>query len=392
MRQITENIYAVGIVDWNVRKFHGNTYITKKGATYNSYLITGKEPVLIDVVHKGFEEEFLSNISEIIDTKEIKHIVLNHLEPDHSGSLEYVAEMCPNAKFYATAKLKEGASKYYKLNIEINTVKTGNSFNTGDYTFKFIEVPMIHWPDSMMTYCPEKKILFSNDAFGQHITSNKLFDDEIDRADLFKEAKKYYANILWALGSIIQRKLTELAAMNLEIEMIAPSHGMIWRKGISEIIGLYMQWAQNKTENKAVIVYETMWGSTELMARAILNGLSSKGIEAKFFDIASTDFGELAYEMLDAKTFIIGSSTHDNEMLPYIAGFLYFLKGLKPQKRTAFAFGSYGWAGGAVKDIVETLKSSGIEVIGQTDAKFKPDSSELKKCFDAGVMLAEKLN
>ncbi len=167
---------------------------------------------------------------------------------------------------------------------------------------------------------------------------------------------------------------------------------MIWRKEISGIMELYMQWAQNKTENKAVIVYETMWGSTEIMAKEILKGLTSKAIDAKLFDIASTDFGELAYEMLEAKTFIIGSSTHDNEMLPYIAGFLYFLKGLKPQKRTAFAFGSYGWAGGAVKDIVETLKSSGIEVIGQTDAKFKPDSSELKKCFDAGVMLAEKLN
>lgn len=391
MRKITENVYAVGIVDWNVRKFHGNTYVTKKGATYNSYLITDKEPVLIDVVDKGFEEEFISNISEIIDPKEIKHVILNHLEPDHSGALEYIAKMCPNAKFYGTAKLKEGAGKYYKLNIDINIVKTGHTISGGDNTFKFIEIPMIHWPDSMMTYCAEKKILFSNDAFGQHITANKIFADEIDQAELFKETKKYYANILWSLGSIIQRKLTELASMNLAVDMIAPSHGMIWRKEPLKMIDIYMKWAQNKTENKVVIVYETMWGSTELMAKSILNGLTSKGIEAKLFDISSTDFGELAYEMLDAKAFVFGSSTHDNEMLPYMAGFIYFLKGLKPLNRIALAFGSYGWSGGAVKDISEMLKSSGIEVIGTVDSKFKPDAGEIKKCFDAGVMLAEKL-
>jgi flavorubredoxin len=391
MKKVTDGVYAVGIVDWNVRKFHGNTYVTKKGATYNSYLIVDKEPTLIDVVHKGFEEEFISNISEIIDPKKIKHVILNHLEPDHSGSLEYMIKKCPNAKFYGTAKLKEGALKYYKLDTEINIVKTGNSIKIGDTALSFIEIPMIHWPDSMMTYCPEKKVLFSNDAFGQHITSSKIFADELDQSELFKETKKYYANILWSLGPIIQRKLTEFLAMNLAIDIIAPSHGMIWEKDSSKIIEQYMEWAQNKTVNKAVIVYETMWGSTELMARAILNGLSSQCIEVKLFVIASTDFGELAYELLDAKAFVIGSSTHDNEMLPYIAGFLHFLKGLKPKNRIAVTFGSYGWAGGAVKDINEALKSFGVEVIGQVDTKFKPDSTEIKKCFDLGVELAGKL-
>ncbi len=391
MRKVTDGVYAVGIVDWNVRKFHGNTYVTTKGATYNSYLIIDKEPVLIDVVHKGFEKEFVDNISEIIDPKEIKHVILNHLEPDHSGAIEYIIKKCPNAKFYGTAKLKEGALKYYTLDAEINIVKTGNSIKTGDNSLTFVEMPMIHWPDNMMAYCAEKKLLFSNDAFGQHITASTIFADELDQSELFKETKKYYANILWSLGTIIQRKLTEVLAMNLAIDIIAPSHGMIWRKDISKIIDKYFEWAQNKTVNKAVIVYETMWGSTELMARAILNGLSSKGIEVKLFDVASTDFSELAYEMLDAKAFVIGSSTHDNEMLPYIAGFLHFLKGLKPKNRIAVSFGSYGWAGGAVKDINEALKAFGVEVVGQTDAKFKPDNAELKKCFDLGVQLAEKL-
>ncbi|MDD2523610.1 MAG: FprA family A-type flavoprotein [Endomicrobiia bacterium] len=389
--KVADNVYSVGVVDWNVRSFHGNTFITKNGATYNSYLVCDKETALIDVVHKGFEEEFIHNISTIMEPEKIKHVILNHLEPDHSGSIEYVAKVCKNAKFYGTAKLKEGLNKYYNLDIEINIVKTGDSIKLGDNTLTFIEVPMIHWPDSMITYCQEKKILFSNDAFGQHIASNKIFTDEIDQGVLEKETKKYYANILWPLGNIIDRKLNDIIKMNLDISIIAPSHGMIWRKEPTKIIEQYLSWAKNTTANKAVIVYETMWGSTEKMARAIVEGLTSQNIEVKLFDIASTDFSELAYEMLDAKAFIIGSSTHDNEMLSYIAGFLHFLKGMKPKNRIAIAFGSYGWAGGAVKEIAEMLTSFGVEVVDKVDVKFKPNKDEVQKCYDIAVSFAQKL-
>lgn len=388
---VTGNVYAVGVVDWNVRNFHGNTFITKNGATYNSYLVCDKETALIDVVHKNFEEEFINNITKITDPEKINHVILNHLEPDHSGAIEYIAKVCKNAKFYGTAKLKEGLHKYYKIDIEINIVKTGDSINLGETSLTFVEVPMIHWPDSMITYCPEKKVLFSNDAFGQHVSSNKIFADEINNGDLTKETKKYYANILWPLGSIIERKLNDIIKMNLDIEIIAPSHGMIWRKEPLKIIEQYLSWAKNTTTNKAVIVYETMWGSTEKMAREIAGGLSSQGIEVKLFDIASTDFSELAYEMLDAKAFVIGSSTHDNEMLAYIAGFLHFLKGMKPKNRTAIAFGSYGWGGGAVKEIAEELKSFGVEVFACLEAKFKPNKEELQKCYDTAVLFAQKL-
>ncbi len=389
--KVTDNVYAVGIVDWNVRKFHGNTFVTKKGATYNSYLVCDKETALIDLVHKGFEEEFIHNISDIIDPEKIQHIILNHLEPDHSGSIEYMAKICKNAKFYATEKFKEGFKKYYDCGLEIKTVKTGDVINLGENSLTFIEVPMIHWPDSMITYCPQKKVLFSNDAFGQHITSNKIFADEINQNDLAKEAKKYYANILWPLSSIIEKKLNEIIKMNLDIEIIAPSHGMIWRKQPEKIIEQYLVWTKNQTANKAVIVYETMWGSTEKMARAIAEGLSSQSIDVKLFDISSVDFAELAYEMFDAKAFIIGSSTHDNEMLPYISGFLHFIKGMKPKNRIALAFGSYGWGGGAVKEIVKQLESFGVEVLDTVEAKFKPDKQELKNCCDKAVSFAQKM-
>lgn len=391
MKKITDNIFSVGVIDWNIRSFHGNTFITKNGVTYNSYLVCDKETALIDVVHKGFEYEFLKNIKEIIEPEKISHIVLNHLEPDHSGAIEHIAKVCKNAKFYGTAKLKEGLEKYYNLDIQINVVKTGDKINLGETTLTFIEVPMVHWPDSMMTYCNETKVLFSNDGFGQHIATTKIFTDEIEQGLLEAETKKYYANILWPLGAMIERKINDILKMNLPIDFIAPSHGLVWRKNINEVMEKYLAWTKNTVTNKAIIVYETMWGSTEIMAREIIRALTEQNIEVKMFDIAKTDFANLAYEMLDAKAFIIGSSTHDNEMLSYIAGFLHFLKGMKPKNRIALAFGSYGWAGGAVKEIAEQLSSFGAEVIAQVGAKFKPNEEELKKCFEAATLLAEKL-
>ena len=359
MKQITKDIYSVGIIDWNMRSFHGNTFITKSGVTYSSYIVKDNESALIDVVHKGFEEEFIKNISEIVEPEKIKHVILNHLEPDHSGAIEYMATVLKNAKFYGTAKLKEGLLKYYNLNIDITVVKTGDKINLGSNTLTFVEVPMVHWPDSMMTYCPEKKVLFSNDGFGQHIATNKTFTDEVDCGIIEKEVAKYYANILWPLGAMIDRSINNILKMNLPIDFIAPSHGLVWRKDINKVIEKYLAWAKNKVTNKAVIVYETMWGSTEIMAREIARALTDNNIEIKMFDIAKTDFAEIAYEMLESKV--------------------------------AVSFGSYGWAGGAVKEIAANLSSFGVEVIDQVGAKFKPNKEELENCYQAGMKLVEKL-
>lgn len=391
MKQITKDVFLVGVIDWNMRSFHGNTFITKNGVTYNSYLINDKEPALIDVVHKGFEDEFIKNILDIISPEKIKHVVLNHLEPDHSGAIEYMAKVLKNAKFYGTAKLKEGLLKYYDLNIEINVVKTGDKINLGSNTLTFVEVPMVHWPDSMITYCPEKKVLFSNDAFGQHIATNKTFTDEIGQDILWQEVAKYYANILWPLGTMIEKSINYLLTMSLPIDFVAPSHGLVWRNNINKVIEKYLSWTKNEVKNKVVVVYETMWGSTQIMAREIVRALTNNNIEVKMFDIAKTDFAEVAYEMLEAKAFVIGSSTHDNEMLAYIAGYMHFLKGMKPKNRIAVSFGSFGWAGGAVKEIATNLSSFGIEVIEQVSAKFKPNKEEIEKCYQAGEKLSKVL-
>lgn len=386
---VKENVYSAGCVDWGERRFHGSTYTTKKGVTYNSYLIVDEKITLIDAVRKEFFAEFADNIGRIADPARIENIVINHIEPDHSGSFPELLKLCPNAKIYGTQKSKQGLLKYYGVCGDFVCVKAGQSINIGKRTLDFIDVPMIHWPDSMFTYCAFDKILFSNDGFGQHYATNKIFDDEVSCDILMEEAKKYYANILWPFGSLITSKLSAIKKLNLEIEMIAPSHGLIWRKYIPQIMDKYLCWAANSTQNKIAVVYETMWNSTESMARKIVEGITSQGVEAFLFDITKCDSTELSAYMLDAKGFVFGSSTHDNVMLPVIAGFLHYLKGLKPKGRKAFAFGSYGWSGEAVKEIETLLEEAGIEKSQEgVRAVYAPSKEELDKCFEAGKAFA----
>ena len=386
---VKENVYSAGCVDWGERRFHGSTYTTKKGVTYNSYLIVDEKITLIDAVRKEFFAEFADNIGRIADPARIENIVINHIEPDHSGSFPELLKLCPNAKIYGTQKSKQGLLKYYGVCGDFVCVKAGQSINIGKRTLDFIDVPMIHWPDSMFTYCAFDKILFSNDGFGQHYATNKIFDDEVSCDILMEEAKKYYANILWPFGSLIASKLSAIKKLNLEIEMIAPSHGLIWRKYIPQIMDKYLYWAANSTQNKIAVVYETMWNSTEAMARKIVEGITSQGVEAFLFDITKCDSTELSAYILDAKGFVFGSSTHDNVMLPVIAGFLHYLKGLKPKGRKAFAFGSYGWSGEAVKEIETLLEEAGIEKTQEgVRAVYAPSKEELDKCFEAGKAFA----
>ena len=390
--EIKRNIFWVGVVDWNMRTFHGHTYTTKRGTTYNAYLILGQKNVLIDTVAAGFSGELIERIKEIIPLEKIDYIVANHVETDHSGALPALMRLVPKAKILGTAKCKEGLYKHYYQNWDFQIVKTNDTLDLGDRSLKFIEAPMIHWPDSMFTYCPEEKLLLPNDAFGQHYATSQRFDDQVDGCALMDEAEKYYANILWPLGSVILKKIQEIGQMNIPIEMIAPSHGIIWRKDPGKIINAYVSWAKNTTFPKAVIVYETMWGATEKMARRIADGLIDSGTEVKLFDVALSDRTEIMKELLSAKMFVVGSSTHDNNMLSNMAGFLDFLKGLKPQNRVAAAFGSYGWAQGAVKKIEEVMKESGIEIIQPgISVKYVPDNTELKSCYDFGCQLAGKI-
>ena len=390
--EIKKGIYWVGVVDWNVRTFHGHTYSTTRGTTYNAYLIVDEKITLIDTVYGPFANELIEKIRAIVPPEKIDYVIANHVETDHSGAMPALMKLCPKAKVFGTTKCKEGLYRHYYENWDFQIVKTGDRLSLGKRTLTFVEAPMIHWPDSMFTYCPEEKLLLPNDAFGQHYATSERFDDEVDQAELMDEAAKYYGNILWPLSSLILKKIEEVQKMGIPITMIAPSHGIIWRKDPVKIINAYLSWAKNEAKKKVVIIYESMWGATEKMARKMVEGISDSGVTVKLFDIASADKTEVVKEMLDAKGYLFGSSTHDNDMLPTMAGFLEFVKGLKPKMRIAGLFGSYGWAGGAVASMEKEIKESGIDIaMPQISFKYMPDENDLKKCYDYGKEFVLKL-
>lgn len=390
--EIKKGIYWVGAVDWNIKSFHGHTYTTPRGTTYNAYLIVGEKIALVDTVYGPFANEMIEKIKDIVPPEKIDYVIANHVETDHSGALPELMKLCPKAKIVGTAKCKDGLYKHYYGSWDFQIVKTGDSLKLGKRTLSFVEAPMIHWPDSMFTYCPEEKLLLPNDAFGQHYATSERFDDEVDQSELMDEATKYYGNILWPLSSMILRKLEEVMKMGIPITMIAPSHGIIWRKDPMKIINAYLLWAKNENAKRVVIVYETMWGSTARMARSIAEGIVDSAVSVKIFDINQSDRTEIISQMLGARGYLIGSSTHDNCMLPNIAGFLELLKGLKPKGRSAAAFGSYGWAGGAVNSIEDVIKTAGIGIaMAPISFKYVPDQNEMKNCYNYGKEFAGKL-
>lgn len=390
--QISPDVYWVGAVDWNVRNFHGHTYTTKRGTTYNAYLIMDDKIALVDTVHAPFSGEMIEQIGKIVTPEKIDFIIANHVERDHSGALPEILKYCPKAKVLGTARCKEGLFRHYYGDWDFQVVKSGDELKLGKKTLTFIEAPMLHWPDSMFTYLVGEQILMPNDAFGQHYATSGRFDDEVDGAILMEEAAKYYGNILWPLSTLVQKKIEDVQKKNIPIKMIAPSHGIIWRKEPMKIVNAYLSWAKNETKRKVVVVYETMWGATEKMAVKVVEGLIDEEIEVKLFDINQSDSTDIVKEMLDAKGYVIGSSTHDNDMLTKIAGFLAFLKGLKPRNRIACVFGSYGWSGGAVNAIERILKEAGIEIIQPSlSVKYVPEIEELKRCYQYGKDFAEKL-
>jgi anaerobic nitric oxide reductase flavorubredoxin len=391
--EIKKDIYWVGAVDWNLRHFHGHTYSTQRGTTYNAYLIRDEKTVLIDTVLASFGPGMIESIRSVVDPAKIDYVIANHVETDHSGALPQILKLCPKAKLLCTQRCREGLVRnYHGQSWQFQEVKTGDEISLGRRRLSFIEAPMIHWPDSMFSYCPEEKLLLPNDAFGQHFASAFRFSDQVDYHDLMDEAKKYYANILWPLAKIILKKIEELQHSALAIDMIAPAHGLIWRSHIPDIIASYVSWSKQETKPKAVVVYETMWRSTEMMARLIADGLAGEGVEVKFFDLNSSDRTEIFNEMLDAKAFIIGCSTHDNGALPAMAGFLHSLKGVRPERRIGAAFGSYGWGGGAVKEIEDVFSKAGVEMaVPPLSVKYVPDESEKKACVELGKTIARKL-
>ncbi|MEW6662113.1 MAG: FprA family A-type flavoprotein [Bacillota bacterium] len=390
--QILDQIFWVGAVDWNIRYFHGPAYSIHRGTTYNSYLIVDEKVALVDTVYGPFTSELVDNIKEIIPLEKIDYVVVNHIESDHSGAFPEIMKLVPKAKVLCTQKAMEGLKKHFHGDWDFQVVKTKDSVSLGRRSLTFIEAPMLHWPDSMFTYVKEEALLLPNDAFGQHIATSHRFDDEVNINHVMDEAAKYYANILWPFSRLVARKIDEIVAMGLEIKMIAPSHGIIWRGDPMRIVNAYAGWAKGETRKKAVIVYDTMWESTEKMAKAILQGLVSQGIETKLFKMSVSDRNDIISEMLDAKAVVVGSPTINNDMLPVMAPLLDDLIGLKPLNKMGMAFGSYGWKGGAVDTIKKRLHEAGIQLVEQVPVvKWVPTEAELQECYRAGQALAGQI-
>lgn len=355
--EIKKDVYWVGAIDWNIRSFHG--YLTQRGATYNSYLIIDKEITLIDTVKVTHKDELIKRISSIIDPSKIDNIICNHVEMDHSGSLTAIAKLCPNAKIYCSLKAVEGLKLHYNYDFNLFPVNTGDLITIGARTLNFVSTPMVHWPDNMVTYCGEDKILFSNDSFGQHIASFERFDDEYPLDISMEEAKKYYANIVLPFGNMVKNELA--AAQKLDIKIIAPSHGLIWRENTAKIVEKYCHWSENKVKEKAVIVYDTMWGSTEKIAFGLADYFENQNIKFELLNLQKTHISDIMTYVLESKYICVGSPTLNNNMLPTVSAFLTYLKGLAPKNRVGVAFGSYGWSGQSVRQIDGILKEAGFE-------------------------------
>ncbi len=387
--ELKKGIYWVGAIDWNVRDFHG--YSTPFGSTYNAYLILDEKNVLIDTVKAPFYLEMLGRISEIIDPAKIDVVISNHVEMDHSGSLLQIIERIGSPLVVTSERGKKGLEKHYGQSWRFKTVKSGETLSIGHHTLAFLEAPMLHWPDSMFTYIKEDQLLLPNDAFGQHFASSQRFEDEVGD-EVMRHAAKYYANILWPLAPLILKKVDEVVKMGIPIDMIAPSHGLIWRKDPQRIIQAYAEWSQGKTTKKVLVIYDTMWGSTEKMAKAILKGLIEEGADARLLHLRSNHRSDIIEEMLDARGILLGSPTLNNGMFPTMGDFLTYLRGLRPKGKIFGLFGSHGWGGGAMKEMRTHLEMEKFDIWEkELSVQFVPNSEELSSGIQFGREFAKKV-
>jgi len=386
--KLSDRIYWVGCVDWNVRDFH--SYETSRGATYNAYLVRDEKTALIDTVKGPFAEDLLQSVSALTELSKVDYVVCNHAEPDHAGALPRVMEALPGATLVCDKKCVAALSKHFDTSgWKIQVVASGDSISLGQRTLQFIETPMVHWPESMFTYVPEERLLFSMDAFGQHYATSGRFDDEVPLCTLMEEAKTYYATIVTPYGKQVAGVLQQAATLG--IEMIAPAHGVIWRSHIAKIVEAYKNWSVCRPKPKVLVIYDTMWDSTGRMARAIHQGASLPGVEAVLIHIRRWGLTRIATEVLDAATVAFGSATLNRGMMPMAGAVLTYLSGLSPVGKAGFAFGSYGWGKGGPQSVSTSLEAMQWEILREPlMAQYRPTPEVLDECREAGRMLAEK--
>ncbi len=389
--KLAEGVYDVGVIDWNIRDFHG--YSTKNGTSYNAYLIIDEKVALIDTVKSPFSDELISNISQVIDPKKIDLVVSNHTEMDHSGSLPKIMHLIGEQKpLYCSKMGEKNLKRHFPHKWNYHAVKEGETLSLGKSTLTFMETRMIHWPDSMFTYLNKEKMLFSSDGFGQHYAGFEKFDDLAGERAMV-EAKKYFANILMLYAPRILKLVEKVVTSGIEIKTICPDHGVIWRKDPGKIIDAYIRWSKQEAKNKAVVIYDTMWHSTEAMARAIASGISSEGVQVKPIHIRKSHRSDIMTDVLDAKAVIVGSPTLNNQMFPTVADILTYMKGLKPINKIGGAFGSFGWSGESVKLVTRELVDMKFDILEPgVKIQYVPDDKGLAACFEYGQQIGRAVN
>jgi len=390
--QISKGIYDVGVQDWNIRDFHG--YSTPTGTTYNAFLIVDEKIALIDTVKKDFSDQLIKNISAIIPPEKIDYVISNHTEMDHTGSLPVIMNCIGEHKpLYCSKMGKKNLALHYRNKWNYHAVENGEELNLGKHQLTFLEARMLHWPDSMLTYEKSEKILFSSDAFGQHYAGYDKFDDQVDLDELLHHSKKYFANIILLFAGQVKKLLKTVNDMGLTINMICPDHGMIWRKNPGVIIDAYDKWSDQATIKKAVLVYDTMWQSTEKMAEQISAGIASEGVSVRPMSLRTNHRSDIMTELMDAKALVVGSPTLNNNVYPTISDFLTYMKGLRPQNKLAACFGSYGWNGASIKILNNEMKSMNFQMIDESGLKihYVPDEDGLKKCYEYGQSIGKAI-
>jgi flavorubredoxin len=390
--EIKKDIYWVGAVDWNIRDFHG--YSTYRGSTYNAFLIMDDKITLFDTVRREFKSDLLHHIKTIIDPSKIDYIIINHVEMDHTGSLPEVMEIVkPERLFCSSMGEKALLEHFHREYWPYEVVDPGLTLNLGKRSVQFIETRMLHWPDSMFSYIPEEKLLISSDGFGQHWATSERFDDEVDFSELMSHAAKYYANILLLFSPLVRKVLERVKELGIEIDMIAPDHGLIWRSHAGEILKAYEDWANHRTGKKALVIYDTMWHSTEIMAKAVADGIGQEGVSVRLMNLKFNHRSDVIAEALYARALVFGSPTLNNGVLPRMAGLLSYMKGLKPRNKIGAAFGSYGWSGEAVKLMNKYMEEMKFDIIEPgIRVKYVPTHDHLKECVEMGKRIGRAVN
>jgi anaerobic nitric oxide reductase flavorubredoxin len=393
--QVKNNVYWVGKTDWELRKFHGDEYSTHRGSTYNSYLIREEKTALVDTVWAPFAEEYVENLAGEVDLESIDYVIANHAEIDHSGALPDLMRRIPDKPVYCTANGVKSLRGHYHQDWDFRVVKTGDRLSLGSKELIFVEAPMLHWPDSMFCYLTEDNVLFSNDAFGQHYASELLFNDLVDQDELFVEALKYYANILTPFSTLVDRKIKEFLALELPLEVICTSHGVVWRENPAQIVEKYLAWAQAYKENRVTVVYDTMWNGTRVMAEHIARGIheADPEVDVRLFNAAKTDKNDIIAEVFKSKGLVLGSPTINKGILTSLAALLEEIRGLSFKGKKAAAFGAYGWSGEGVQLLREYLEKAGFTVVDEgLKSLWNPDQDSRRACVEYGRSLAKRLS